>query len=65
MGFIISSLVADNIGRKKLMVIALSVASVGTLMVTLGFNIVMVVIGVILAGGGINVSCGIVFYFLA
>ncbi len=65
MGFIISSLVADNIGRKKLMIIALSVASVGTLMVTLGFNIVMVVIGVILAGGGINVSCGIVFYLLA
>jgi hypothetical protein len=45
------------------MIISLALATVGSLLIILSFNLAMVAIGVIMAGGGINVSAGIVFYF--
>lgn len=46
------------------MMMSLSVATFGSLLIVLSYNLTMVAIGVIFAGGGINVSAGIVFYFL-
>ena len=46
------------------MIISLGLATLGSLLIALSFNLAMVAIGVIMAGGGINVSAGIVFYFL-
>lgn len=64
-GFIISSLIADNIGRKTMMTVSLGVASFGSLLVVTGFNLPMIVVGVILSGMGINVSCCMAFCYLA
>ncbi len=64
LGFIVSSLTADNIGRKRTMSIALGVATLGSLMVVLGFNLTIVTIGVILSGAGINVASALCFCFL-
>jgi hypothetical protein len=46
------------------MTIALGVASLGSLMVVLGFNLTSVTIGVILSGAGINVASALCFCFL-
>jgi MFS family permease len=46
------------------MIITLSTATLGCALLTVGTNIPMIAIGVILAGAGINSSSGIVFYFL-
>ena len=65
LGYIISSLIADNIGRKTMMTISLGVASFGSLLVVTGFNLPMIVVGVILSGMGINLSCCLSYCYLA
>lgn len=64
LAFIGFSYISDNFGRRKTMIFSLALATVGSLMIVLSFNLAMVAIGAIMAGGGINVSAGIVFYFL-
>jgi hypothetical protein len=63
-GFIISSLTADNVGRKMTMAVALGFASVGSIIMVTGFNLTMVTIGVVLSGAGINVASALCFCFL-
>ena len=46
------------------MVLSLGLATLGTLIVALGYNLIMIAIGVVMAGAGINVAAGMVFYFL-
>lgn len=65
LGFIISSFISDNIGRKKMMTVSLGVASLGSILAVTGFNLPMIAVGVILSGMGINVSCAMVFCYLA
>jgi len=64
LAFLFFSYISDNFGRRTTMMMSLSVATFGSLLIVLGYNLTMVAIGVICAGGGINVSAGIVFYFL-
>jgi MFS family permease len=64
-GYFLSSFIAGNIGRKKLMTIALGISSLGSVLVVTAFNLPMVVIGVIFSGMGINVACGMAFCYLA
>lgn len=64
-GYFLSSFIAGNVGRKKLMTISLGISSVGSVLAVAGFNLTMVVIGVILSGMGINVACGMSFCYLA
>ncbi len=64
LSFIVFSYISDNFGRRTTMMLSLGLATIGSLLIVLGFNIGMVAVGAILAGGGINVSSGIVFYFL-
>jgi MFS family permease len=63
LAFICFSYISDNFGRRKTMIISLALATLGSLLIVLSFNLTMVAVGAILAGGGINVSAGIVFYF--
>ena len=46
------------------MVLSLGLATLGTLIVAIGYNLIMIAIGVVMAGAGINVASGMVFYFL-
>jgi MFS family permease len=55
-GYFLSSFIAGNIGRKKLMTIALGISSLGSVLVVTAFNLPMIVIGVIFSGMGINVA---------
>lgn len=47
------------------MLISLGLGTLGTLVISLGYNIYMVSIGMIMSGAGINVSGGMLFYFLS
>jgi MFS family permease len=64
LGYIGFSYISDNFGRRTTMIMSLGLAMIGSLLIVLSYNLGMVAVGVILAGGGINVSAGIVFYFL-
>lgn len=65
LGFIIFSYFSDNFGRRTTMIITLSVASLGCFLISTGFNLVVIVTGVVLAGAGINSSSGMCFVYLA
>ena len=47
------------------MTVSLGISSVGSVLVVTGFNLPMVVVGVVLSGMGINVACGMAFCYLA
>ena len=64
-GYIIFATFTDNFGRKASMTVSLSGATLGCVLLSTSFNLPMVLIGVILVGGGINISSSIVFMFLA
>lgn len=64
LGYILFSYISDNFGRRTTMSMSLGVATLGTILISTGFNLGMVAVGVILGGAGINVSAGMVFYFL-
>ena len=64
LAYIVFSYITDNFGRRTTMMMSLSLATIGSLLIVLGYNLGIIAVGVILAGGGINVSAGIVFYFL-
>ena len=65
LGFFLSSFIAGNIGTKQLMTVSLGISSVGSVLVVTGFNLPMVVVGVVLSGMGINVACGMAFCYLS
>ncbi len=46
------------------MSVALGVATLGSFLVVLGFNLPMIVVGVILSGAGINVASALAFCYL-
>ena len=65
LGYIIFSYVSDNFGRRKTMIMSLGLGTLGTIIVALGSNIIMISIGMIMSGAGINVSGGMLFCFLS
>lgn len=46
------------------MLLSMGLGTLGSIVVALGFNIEMIAIGMIMCGAGINVSGGMLFYFL-
>lgn len=46
------------------MIMSLGLAAFGSIIAAIGFNIMMISIGAVMSGAGINVSAGMVFYFL-
>lgn len=46
------------------MILALGMASLGGLIVSVVYNLIMITIGVVMKGAGISVSASMVFYFL-
>lgn len=46
------------------MMLSLGLATLGTIMVAVGYNLTMIAIGAIMSGAGINVSAAMVFYFI-
>ncbi len=64
LGFLIFSYISDNFGRRTTMIIALTIATLGCILLSSGVNIPMIGIGMLFAGAGINTSSTIVFYFL-
>ena len=46
------------------MIMSLGLGTLGTIIVALGSNIMMISIGMVLSGAGINVSGGSIFFFL-
>ncbi len=64
LGFITFSYISDNYGRRLTMILSLGLAMLGSIITVIGYNLPMIAIGVVMSGGGINVSAGIVFYFL-
>ena len=64
LGYIIFSYISDNFGRKKTMTLSLGLATLGSIIVAIGYNLGMVAVGAVMSGAGINVSAGMVFYFL-
>lgn len=65
LGFVLFSLFTDNFGRRSTMIISLSSATIGSILISCAVNLVMVSIGLILVGGGINTATTIVFIFLS
>ena len=43
-------------GRRPTIILSLGLATVGTLIAAVGYNLIMIAIGVFMAGAGINVS---------
>lgn len=64
LGYIIFSYISDNFGRRKTMMFSLALGTLGTIVIALGYNITMISIGMVMSGAGINVSGGMLFYFL-
>ncbi len=64
MGFVTFSYVSDNFGRKRTFIIALSLACLGCLFISLGLNVETIGIGLVLSGAGINTCANLVFNFL-
>lgn len=63
-GFILAALTSDKMGRKLTMSVSLAIATLGSLLMSIGFNLWMISIGVIMAGAGINVCSAICFVYL-
>lgn len=64
MGFIIFSMISDNLGRRKSLLLAQLVTAIGTIILSLSSNLPMAALGLVLSGGGANASIGMTFYFL-
>ena len=64
-GNLLSSFVVDNFGRTKTMILWLIIAFIGSILICLSFNIVLISIGVFLIGGGTTACVPILYYFLA
>jgi MFS family permease len=64
LGYIIFSYISDNFGRRKTMLMSLGLGTLGSIIVALGYNITMISVGMLMCGAGINVSGGMLFYFL-
>lgn len=45
------------------MALSLGLATIGAVIVAIGYNLTMIAVGAIMSGAGINVSAGMVFYF--
>ncbi len=63
-GFILSSLVGDSLGRKRVMVISLGIAALGSILMVVSNNLWMITFGVIITGAGINVSSALCFCYM-
>jgi MFS family permease len=63
-GFIISSFTTDIIGRKTTITVSLAITLTGSIIIVTGFNLLMVSIGVVLAGAGINIASAMTFCYL-
>jgi MFS family permease len=64
-GYLVVSWMNDNLGRKKSIMIGLSIALLGITLITFSFSLLMAQVGLLLAGFGIDPSINTVFYFIA
>jgi MFS family permease len=64
LGYSIFSYLSNSYGRRPTMILSLGMASLGGLIVSVGYNLIMITIGVVMTGAGISVSASMVFYFL-
>jgi MFS family permease len=65
LGYLISSYVSDNYGRKKSIVIGLSISIFGYSLIVFAQNIYMALFGVIIAGFGGDGCCNISYCFIS
>ena len=65
LGYLTLSILSDNIGRKKSLLISLGIAMSGIIITASSFNIYIAGIGLFLTGFGADVSVNICFYFIA
>lgn len=65
LGYIVVSLLNDNLGRKKSMQIALSVMLVGLLIVGVSWNLAIAQLGLFFTGFGIDSSINTALYFIS
>ena len=63
-GYISISLLADNFGRKTALLISFGIATLGMILVGLAPNLVLVGVGLFLAGFGSDTAINICFYFV-
>lgn len=63
-GYISISIMVDNVGRKKALLIAYGVATIGMIVAVVASNIYLVGIGLFMMGFGSDSAINICFYFI-
>lgn len=63
-GYISISIMVDNMGRKKALLIAYAIATLGMILLALSPNLIMAGIGLFLMGYGSDSAINICFYFI-
>jgi len=62
-GLIVFSSISDNYGRKTILVMSMSLATIGSYIVSLSQNFIMLSLGLICSGAGINTASATIFLF--
>lgn len=60
-GYLTLSSISDNYGRKTSLVLSMAIAAFGSIIVSSSINIIMLSIGLIFCGIGINPSIGTIY----
>lgn len=63
-GYILLSMVSDNLGRKKSILLSMGIAFIGMVLIGSAPNIPLTAIGLFLTGFGSDVAINICFYFI-
>ena len=64
-GFIISSIFSDNYGVRKTLVYSCGIATLGSILMVTGFNLIFITIGVVLSGTGINLASSLAYGYIS
>ena len=65
LGYILVSLLNDNIGRKRSIAIALTMSTIGVALITFSQSLIMAEIGLFITGFGIDSSINTALYFIS
>jgi hypothetical protein len=65
LGYVVVSLLNDNLGRKRSMQVALTVMLCGLLMVGVSWSLLVAQVGLFFAGFGIDSSINTALYFIS
>jgi OCT family organic cation transporter-like MFS transporter 4/5 len=63
-GYITISIMVDNMGRKKAMLISYGIATLGMILIAIAQNIYMAAVGLFLMGYGSDSAINICFYYI-